>query len=201
MTYKNIYDACNHVTKDKILTTIVDLGSRHGESYELFGKNHPDADFYFVEPSDRCIPKIKELIKKYNKNNLHLIDGVLGLEDSELNFYQLENDNDQSGNLFSNRQNQYGEANLIKVKQYDYRKIFSKKIDFVKCNIEGGEYELINCGFFDNVDSFVMEAHNAHVTQKTFQDILIALHDKFDMQTWGNIYYKHCFINGQKKNV
>jgi FkbM family methyltransferase len=196
--YKSIYDACVKFSQNKSIKTIVDLGACHGEGYELFGRFYPNASYTFVEPSNRCIHYINEIIKKYPDNKLNLIDGVLGTKNSQTAFYQLEHDNDQSGNLFSNRGGQYGKSTECIVKTYDYREIFTH-IDFVKCNIEGAEYQLIEDGFFDIVDSFVMEAHNIHVPNKNYRNILSALGDKFELSVWGNVNYKYCFINGQKK--
>lgn len=197
-SYKNIYDACIQCTQDKSIKTIVDLGACHGEGYELFGINYPDASYTFVEPSNRCTPYINQLIKKYPKANLTLINGVLGTSNGETTFYQLENDNDQSGNLFSNRNGQYGRASKRVIKTYDYRSIFTH-IDFVKCNIEGAEYQFIEDGFFNIVNSFVMEVHNIHVPNKNYRNAISALSDKFDLTVWGDVNYKYCFINGQKK--
>jgi FkbM family methyltransferase len=197
-SYKNIYDACVQFSQDKSIKTIVDLGARHGEGYELFGIHHPDASYTFVEPSNRCIPNINQLIRKYPEAKLTLIDGVLGTSNGETRFYQLEIDNDQSGNLFSNRNGQYGRSSECVVKTYDYRPIFTH-IDFVKCNIEGAEYQLIEDGFFDIVNSFVTEVHNVHIPNKNYRNAVSALSDKFDLTVWGDVNYKYCFINGQKK--
>lgn len=202
---KNIYEACNSLAQNlglekHLRPIIVDLGGRHGESYELFGCNYPSAKYYFVEPSDRCIPHINKVIESYPNRDLCLIDGVLKTSEELIDFYQLDQDNDQSGNLFSDRHGVYGEARLCKVKSYDYTKLFSH-IDFVKCNIEGAEYQLIEDKFFDIVDAFVMEAHNQHVPNKTYRDILSMLEDKFDLEVWGNTSYKYCFVNGTKKNI
>lgn len=198
--YKDIYDACLQFTAGKQIANIVDLGARHGEGYELFGRHHPDASYTFVEPSNRCIPNINRLIEKYSEANLRLIDGILSADNGEAEFYQLDNDNDQSGNLFSDRNGQYGSATLQKVKVYDFKNFF-EKIDFVKCNIEGGEYQLIEDGFFDMVGSFVMEAHNVHVPNKNYLNIIESLASKFDLEVWGDVTYKYCFINGLRKNV
>lgn len=197
--YNDIYDACVKITKNKQLNTILDLGARHGEGYELFGKYHSTSEYIFVEPSRRCTQSINKVIKENPNANFKLINGVLGSNDSEIKFYQLENDYDQSGNLFSDRNGQYGNCFEYLVKVYDYRSIFNNSIDFVKCNIEGAEYQLIEDGFFDIVDCFVMEAHNAHIPNKNYKNIISALNDKFILNVWGNVNYKYCFINGQKR--
>ena len=198
MKYTDIYEACVKFTAGKNLKSIVDLGARHGESYELFGYLHPESKYYFVEPSERCFSHINDIIAKYPQADISLIGGILGLSDGKTSFFQLGNDNDQSGNLFSDRGGQYGEASVYDVKTFDFRKIF-KQIDFVKCNIEGGEYQLIDDGFFDIVDAFVMEAHNVHVPNKNYKNVVDRLSNEFELEVWGNVNYKYCFINGQRK--
>jgi FkbM family methyltransferase len=197
--YKNIVDACQQLTVNKRLRTIVDLGSRHGECYTSFGKDFPEAKFFFVEPSDRCIPHIRDVMNKYADRDLHLIEGVLGIEEKQVEFFQFENDDDQSGNLYSDRQMKYGALTTKKVNMLDFRKVFNFKIDFVKCNIEGGEYALIEQGFFDNVETFVMEAHNLHIPGKTYKDVVASLTENFDLEVWGSLDNKYCFVNGNKK--
>ena len=201
MTGKTIYDACNELTSGIDVQVIVDLGARHGEGYELFGKNHPCAAYYFVEPSDRCIPHIKEVIQKYDGRVLQLIDGVLGTYNGQTEFFQLDNDNDQSGNMFSDRHGQYGRASICKVNVHNFTDclMWPFGIDFVKCNIEGGEYQLIEDGFFDSVKSFVMEAHNQHVSGKTYVDVLRELDKDFVLDVWGDVNYKYCYVNGTRK--
>lgn len=202
MKYAGIYGACNHVaSKLNHIKTIVDLGARHGEGYELFGKKFEDSTYVFVEPSPRCIPIIQQKIALEVGKDLRLIDGVIGKDSHEVEFFLLESDHDQSGNLYSDRKGIYGKSDTVSVKSYDYRKIVKEigQIDFLKCNIEGGEYDLLETTFFDNVKAFVMEAHNAHVPGKTYLDVLDKLNDKFDMEVWGDTNYKYCFINGIRK--
>lgn len=192
-----IYDMCNLVAPN-YADCIVDLGARHGEGYTLFGINKHPSKYYFVEPSPRCITKVQQLIEFEKNPALVLIPGILTKTVSEVDFFLFETDHDQSGNAFSKRNNQYGDADLVKVQTFDYRTLFNH-IDFVKCNIEGGEYQLIDDGFFDIVDSFVMEAHNQHVPGRSYVDILDKLSNQFELEVWGNVSYKYCYINGKKK--
>jgi FkbM family methyltransferase len=197
-TYRDIYDACCSLTRGKKIDTIVDLGARHGEGYERFGKYHEESSYVFVEPSPRCIPLVKNVIDRHPNRNLSIIEGILGTKNCLVDFYQLENDDDQSGNIFSNRSGRYGDHDIVKVDMINFKDKFNH-IDFVKCNIEGGEYNLIDNGFFDIVDSFVMEAHNEHVKNKTYVDILRSLRDDFELEVWGNTNYKYCFVNGVRR--
>lgn len=198
--YEDIHDACLKISQGRKISSIVDLGARYGEGYERMGKKIKHDCYTFVEPSVRCLPRIKKIIDENKERNLRLIEGVLGIDNCETNFFQLENDNDQSGNLFTDRQNKYGGATLCKVKVFDYRNLFSK-IDLLKCNIEGGEYDLIEQGFFEIVENFVMEVHNYLVPGKNYLDALRPLSEKFDIEIWGDVNYKYCFMNGTKKDA
>lgn len=199
MKYSDIYDACLRVTEGRSIETFVDLGARHGESFRLFGKHRNINRYVFVEPSPRCTPVIRKIVDSDPKK-FSLVEGVLGNQDGEVTFYQLENDGDQSGNIFSDRGRSYGPATSTQVKMFDFRRVFNGRIDFLKCNIEGGEYQLIEDGLFDEVNSFVMEVHNRHVPGKTYLDAINGLVTKFDLEVWGNVGYKYCFINGNKKH-
>lgn len=198
MSYLDIYDACRTITSRTSPNIIVDLGARHGEGFFRLGEKHPNARYVFVEPSPKCISRLLPLVADH-PGRLELIDGALGLENCLMEFFTFENDDDQSGNLYSDRRGTYGKATRYLVKSYDYRTVLPKEIDFVKCNIEGGEYQLIDDGFFDRVGSFVMEAHNSHVPNKRYVDVLRQLEAKFDLEVWGNTNYKYCFINGVRK--
>lgn len=196
--YRDLYDACNHLApKDTKL--IVDLGARLGEGYSHFGVNWPNAKYVFVEPSPKCIPTLENVIRENSKRDITLIPGILGIEESDIDFFIFDNDNDQAGNIFTDRGGAYGKTSTVKVKKFDYRNFFDK-IDFVKCNIEGGEYQLINEGFFDIVDNFAMEIHNQHVKNFDYRNVLKDLSDKFDIEIWGNVNYKYCFASGKKKS-
>ena len=199
--YDDIYDACRKITHGKKLKNVVDLGARHGEGYDKFAIEHPECKYIMVEPSPRCIEVIMHRLFKKDvmDPDVALLPGVLGLSRGKTRFNLLESDNDQSGNLYSDRGGQYGPADVIDVDVYPIN-IMPAKIDFVKCNIEGGEYELMDLGFFDRVQCFVMEAHNQHVPGKTWRDVVEKLSPRFDLEVWGNTSYKYCFVNGHVKS-
>lgn len=199
--YSDIYDASYKLAKAlKSVNVIVDLGARHGEGYDRLGQYFPDAKYIFVEPSPRCIPNILEKMKKLD-DKVRLVQAALGDSDYKTDFFILESDDDQSGNMYTDRNGTYGNSSLTKIDVCNYRNFVSEvgHIDFLKCNIEGGEYELIETSFFDSVTAFVMEAHNKHIKDKTYIDVVRKLGDMFDLEIWGDVNYKYCFINGIKK--
>jgi FkbM family methyltransferase len=194
-----IYGLCNTLAKNlnKPITSIIDLGSRHGEGYELFGINFCQL-YTFVEPSPRCTPKIEELMARYPNAKFNMIPGILGQYDDAADLIMLESDGDQSANVFSNRGGQYGQSETVQVPVFSYD-VLDDRYDFAKINIEGGEYDLIADGVFDKFDAFVLEAHNVHVPGKTYKDAIAGLQDAFDIVSYGDLGYKYCFLTGVRK--
>lgn len=182
---------------------LVDFGSRHGESlHELGASCKKSAGFIFVEPAPRCIEKIRKLMGEYSGDlQLRLIEGVLAYEDGLIKFHTFENDDDQSANIFSDRDGRYGKSSVIDVPVFSYDAITARfpgrRIDFAKINIEGAEYAMLEGSFVkDRVDAFVMELHNQHVPGRTWRDAVDALSSDFDLWTHGNMDYKYCFMSG-----
>lgn len=196
----NIYEASLNMT-DVSVDIIVDLGARHGESYELFGSKRQFKNYVFVEPASKCHQHILNVIKNAkDSERMFLLPGVLSDVEGNVELYTFKSDFDQSSNLYSDRQNRYGTPTIEVVQQYSYKDVFKDQIiDFVKCNIEGGEYHLIEIGFFNQVSSFVMEVHNGIVANRTYRDVVDSLKDKFHLEIWGNTSYKYCYVNGKRK--
>lgn len=193
-----IYGLCRHVTTDSELHTIVDLGAHHGHGYAAFGVDHPDALYVMVEPVADCVEKIKEVISNNPTARINIVDGILGKEAGTAEINLFESDGRQSSNLFSTRGGVYGRScvQVIKVHPYD---VVPMSIDFAKVNIEGGEYQLVQDGFFDRIDQFVMEVHNELIPNVTYVDILTGpLSADFELITCGSRSYKYCFCVGHR---
>lgn len=203
--YSDIYHACREMTKDRLLTPslVVDLGARHGEGLEAFASSLPSGSvYYMIEPSPRCFPHVIEAMERFSRSDIitHILDGALTSKSGTRMFHLLDDDDDQSGNLFSDRSGRYGPSIPTPVKTYDHRSVLPVIIDFAKVNIEGGEYELIDTGFFDKVESFVMEVHNEHVPNMNIDYAINMLTRRFDLELWGERSYKYCFLNGKRKS-
>lgn len=199
----DIFGICRRTIErtNATVATIVDLGAHHGEGVTLLGSQIPTCTRYMmVEPAPRCIEKIKQATD--HQIHIELIEAILGIEDGSTKFYDLP-DADASGNVYSAREG-YGPADMIDVKIIDWRKIMPTPIDFVKCNIEGGEYELMEQGFFDNVQAFVIECHNKHVKNddgnyRNVKELIDGLSKDFNIESHGTLSHKYCFISGIRK--
>jgi len=196
---KSIYHVCRFVCENIKPKIILDLGSRYGEGFDLFG-NFFKGVYIFVEPNPKCFEKITDVIEKFKGlNSFEFFPGVLGEKEGTSKMKIFSSDNDQSSNLYTDRSGKYGETEEIEINVFPYEKIESESINFAKINIEGGEYDLIESGFFNKIQNFIMEVHNHEwIEGKSYKDILDRLGSDYDMMTYGNLNYKYCFIVGAK---
>lgn len=196
--FSGIYDLCLRFAPES--GSILDLGSRHGEGFDLFGRTR-EGTYTMVEPSPRCIPIIrKRMLDGGEWNRVSLIPGILGSGSGTVSLHVLSSDDDQSGNLFSDRGGKYGQEDVVDVPVIPFS-CAPSQVDFAKINIEGGEYSLIEDSyqeFFLRIGSFVMEAHNQHVPNRTYRDIIERLEGDYDLTTMGNLDYKYSFVIGRK---
>lgn len=182
---------------------LVDLGAHHGESLDHLRDLCRD-DYVLVEPVTVSAAMIRRRIDSDKASNprLHLVQAILGREAGSVGMHVFENDGGQSSNIFSDRKGRYGRSSIENVRRIsydDFDALFPQQIDFAKINIEGGEYQLIEDGFFHRkVRSFVMELHNEHVGDRTWKNALECLRDDFNVVTHGNLGYRYCFMSGMK---
>ena len=206
---KDIYDLSRKFIAEKELAIglLVDFGARHGESYE-FLREFCHGDYVFVEPAPRAAAVVSGLVESINSivedpstPRSHLIPAILGKSVGSIDMHTFEGDDDQSSNVFSDRGGRYGKTEIVSVPIVPYEildEMFpGQRIDFAKINIEGGEYQLIEDGFFHKkIDAFVMELHNEHVKDRTWKNAVECLQDGFDIVTHGDLGYKYCFMSG-----
>ncbi len=191
-----IYDLSKSVLTSlkQPLGTIIDFGARHGESYETFSQFKPKR-YLMVEPNQKCC----DIIKKKKLNNVELVEGIICGDDATRDWddlYTFEKDLDQSSNLFSDRQGQYGNFKKERVPLIKASMLNCDEIDFCKINIESGEFDLIELPFFQQIKSFVMEAHNELKSGFSYKDVIEKLKNDYIMTSYGSLSYKYCFIVG-----
>lgn len=179
---------------------ILDLGAHHGQGVKkLFDQLNNVEKYMMVEPAPKCIKIIENMLLELKNDKLSLVSGVINKTEGEITFFDMPN-TDESSNLFGARVG-YGTPEEISVKMHPFQSL--GHFDFVKCNIEGHEYKLIEDGFFDQVDSFLIEIHQRHVKKTndeyyTITDAINVLKDKFDLVSHGQLQHKYCFLAGVK---
>jgi FkbM family methyltransferase len=191
---KNIYDLCIDLGENP--NVIVDLGAHMGDGYKRLRSSFPSAKIFLVEPMPDCVQKLHLIVE--NDVNALILPFAVGKEAKNSQIYCFDADKRQSSNFYSDRGGQYGSHKKLEVEVVT-PVCLPSRIDLAKINIEAGEFELIETDFFDRVDRFALEAHNAHIPGKTWRDLIKALEEKFDLWTSGSLSYKYCFIIGVKK--
>ena len=184
---KNKYD------KFKLL---IDIGAHKGESIELFSKNFIIKKIISFEASPINFKYLKKKIEKnkqgYNNTEIVLENIALGAEDKIIEFNQFDESSsstikevDEESKYykrkfrlinFLNNKETYQKLKIKISKLKDYiEKCSIKKIDFMKIDTEGYEFEIL-LGLEDEiklVDIIMFEHHYDSMIKKgyTFEDI------------------------------
>ena len=184
---KNKYD------KFKLL---IDIGAHKGESIELFSKNFIIKKIISFEASPINFEYLKKKIEKnkqgYNNTEIVLENIALGAEDKIIEFNQFDESSsstikevDEESKYykrkfrlinFLNNKKTYQKFKIKISKLKDYIEKYSiKKIDFMKIDTEGYEFEIL-LGLEDEiklVDIIMFEHHYDNMIKKgyTFEDI------------------------------
>lgn len=204
-----IYELCLDVIKKYGLSPkrILDLGSHHGQGLKLLGDASHCERYVMVEPMAKNVAVIRSVLASRSSDSIphaSMFPGIVGKEQGFAKFYELQ-DNDESSNLYNSRDvASYGKADetIVPVATFDdITGHMGGRIDFLKCNIEGGEYQLIHDGFFNLVDSFLVEVHNIHCprgdgTWMNVLDFIAPLQNDFELISHGELYHKYCFVSG-----
>ena len=184
---KNKYD------KFKLL---IDIGAHKGESIELFSKNFIIKKIISFEASPINFEYLKKKIEKnkqgYNNTEIVLENIALGAEDKIIEFNQFDESSsstikevDEESKYykrkfrlinFLNNKETYQKLKIKIYKLKDYIEKYSiKKIDFMKIDTDGYEFEIL-LGLEDEiklVDIIMFEHHYDNMIKKgyTFEDI------------------------------
>ena len=175
---------------------LIDIGAHKGESIELFSKNFIIKKIISFEASPINFKYLKEKIEKnkqgYNNTEIVLENIALGAEDKITEFKQFEESSsstikevDEESKYykrkfrlinFLNNKETYQKLKIKISKLKDYiEKCSIKKIDFMKIDTEGYEFEIL-LGLEDEiklVDIIMFEHHYDSMIKKgyTFEDI------------------------------
>ena len=175
---------------------LIDIGAHKGESIELFSKNFIIKKIISFEASPINFKYLKKKIEKnkqgYNNTEIVLENIALGAEDKIIEFNQFDESSsstikevDEESKYykrkfrlinFLNNKETYQKLKIKISKLKDYiEKCSIKKIDFMKIDTEGYEFEIL-LGLEDKiklVDIIMFEHHYDNMIKKgyTFEDI------------------------------
>ncbi len=133
---------------------IVDCGSNIGMSLLYFSKLHPNARIIGIEADKKIAEICKTNIVKNKIANITLIEKAAWINTYGIMF---SSDGADGGTIFS-------EENSVKIETIRLKDLLEKemKIDFLKIDIEGAEYEVLNdCrNSLSHVDKIFIETHS-----------------------------------------
>lgn len=149
---------------------ILDCGANIGLSIIYFKQVHPNAEIIAFEPDKKIYRILTKNIQAFNFNNVTLINEACWNEDTLLKFYSEGADGGRAANYFDHEC-------IVEVKATRLRKYLNRKVDFLKIDIEGAEYEVIK-DVYDlllNVDKLFIEFHSFHNKVQMLPEILSLL--------------------------
>lgn len=169
---ENSYERFTKVEKGDI---VVDIGSCVGAFTRIVANKKPEK-VYCLEPDTRFIPTLKLNTKNYP--NVEIVEKGIGDVDGKKQINGLYN----PGNIYIH--NNLQEIDSIKFDSFvnEYK---IKKIDFLKVDCEGGEYDIFNNENYDwikaNVKKIAIEVHlNTPELKDKFKDFRENILKKFN---------------------
>jgi FkbM family methyltransferase len=163
---------------------IIDAGSCYGlASYQL-QRLHPGAEILAFEPNPENAKVIRENIINTRLTGVALNEAAVGARNDTVSFHTCADM--PMGSSVSDRMSKTGyETEVIEVRQMSLPEILKgRDVDFLKLDIEGGEYELLDAldGQLDNVQNIFIEIHfGAEYSKDKFIQLQSVLHkNRFD---------------------
>jgi FkbM family methyltransferase len=167
-TYNEIFvDGIYQFPSKNETPTIIDCGANMGLSVLYFSKLFPEANIIAFEPDESVLPFLENNIKNYNLSNVKLFKNAVWTEETDLKFYT---DNGMGGRVG----NEYKEQNFKIIKALRLKDFLKSKVDFLKIDIEGAEFEVLkDCQeSLINVENIFVEYHSDINGEQHLDDIL-----------------------------
>jgi FkbM family methyltransferase len=155
MQYKDIFfHRIYQFQTDNTHPLIIDGGSNIGMSVLFFKLKYPDSKIIGFEPDSDVFRVLLENIQNLSKDDITLINAGLGKVEGEASFSPDGN----VGGYIVNKPENSTKVKLVKLSNY-----INSKVDYLKLNIEGLEYEVLeeveNAGKLENIAQIALEYH------------------------------------------
>ncbi|MEI7474104.1 MAG: FkbM family methyltransferase [bacterium] len=172
--YKDIFqNKIYHINTMNKTPYIIDAGGCIGMSTLYFKQQYPDAEIIVFEPDPHVFKILDENITVNSLNNITTINKGLGKGTGIINFYA---DGADGGSVTSTKSDNTTIAvEITKLSEY-----LNKRVDLLKMNIEGMEFEVFEeiSDKLHNVHEIIFEYHAFHNLPQTLGKILEILDTK-----------------------
>jgi FkbM family methyltransferase len=154
------------INKDKSESlNIIDVGAYIGLSILYFKSRYPNANITAFEPNPNVFPLLEENIEYNNIKNVKLHNIAIGKESGKRELY-VESSGFAAFSTASFRKDAWNgkqKSRPIVVKTEPLSKYIDKKVDLLKIDTEGTEYEIIkeldDSGSFSKIENLLVEYH------------------------------------------
>lgn len=146
---------------------IIDCGANIGFSILKFKLQYPNAKILAFEPDEKNYELLQKNTQQFS--NITLENKAVWNENTTLQFNMIGT---QGSSSFGEGRENYKSVSAVKLKPY-----LQEKVDFLKIDIEGAEYEvLMDCKEeLKNVEKLFVEYHGIFEDQYKFYDIIDVL--------------------------
>ena len=175
---------------NSVIPKIIDCGSNIGLSIIFFKKMYPGAEIIAFEPDDDIYTISKYNLNQFGINDVKLFQKAVWINEEPLLFSKKGS---LSGHIVKEKF-----ENTIEIKTVRLKDFLCQKIDFLKIDIEGAEYDILkDCGeSLKNVDNIFVEYHSFSENHQMIGELLIIL-----KSAGFKVYVKEAWENMKKPYV
>jgi FkbM family methyltransferase len=173
---------------------IIDCGSNIGLSIIFFKKLYPDAQIIGFEPDSDIFKILQFNLSQFNLYDVKIFPRAVWINESPLLFKQ---NGSVGGHLIDIEEN-----NTIKVETARLKDFLNQRIDFLKIDVEGAEFEILkDCkDKLVNVQNIFVEYHSFHENPQMIGELLIILKNAgfkvYIKEAWENMHNPFIEKNG-----
>lgn len=118
---------------------IIDCGANIGLSIIFFKQKFPSSRIIAFEPDPVIFATLKNNLEANKLYDVDIINKAVWIKDTNIKFIS---EGGESGRIINQCDNSH--TNVIEVKTQSFKNLLRRKIDFLKIDIEGAEYDVIN---------------------------------------------------------
>lgn len=137
---------------------IIDCGGYIGLSALFFKMYYPESKVLVFEPDAKNFAIAKENVDSWHTlKDITLVNKAIWKDNAGIEFVQT---NDMSSTILKNADN-HSNTSVVRVETQRLKDLLHTKVDFLKMDIEGAEYEVLTdaADSLQNVDHFFLEFH------------------------------------------
>lgn len=154
---------------DDTVKRVIDFGSNVGGSLVYFAHKFPSATILAVEPYSACLEMLRLNAEQFG-DRVQIVPVAACGESGQIILYP--NGEHWSASVTHRRGDKEGMCVPCETFSQIANRFGNEDIDFVKCDIEGSEFELFHANETKRIKHFIGEIHPS-ITKKTVSDFMI----------------------------